>query len=98
MILFLAGSDPQIPYFLGNGAYIPTTIIHAVPSIANTTAIPERAIIKDATQWTNDDKRPINIDTKARFLLSMSLPNDVFHYFFPSKVCLGYLEHSLCPI
>ena len=30
-------------------------------------------------QWTDEDKRLVNIDTKAKSLISMSLPDDVFH-------------------
>ena len=63
-----------------NGPYVPTTIIHTVPVIATTTAIAERIIVKEVTQWTDDDKKLVNIDTKARSLLSMSFPDDVFHY------------------
>ena len=32
------------------------------------------------TQWTDKEKRLVNIDTKARSLLSMSLPDNVFHF------------------
>ena len=32
MELFLAGSDPQIPYFLENGPYVPSTLVHSVPA------------------------------------------------------------------
>ena len=46
MTLFLAGSDSQIPYFMENGPYIPTILIHVVYAIANTPAIPESAIVK----------------------------------------------------
>ena len=49
MTLFLAGSNPQIPYFMKNGPYIPTTIIHVVPATANTHAIAKRTIVKDVT-------------------------------------------------
>ena len=78
-MLFLAGSDPQIPYFMENGPYTPTTIIHAVPNTTNIVAIPERTIVKDITQQIDDDKKLINIDAKARSLISMSLIDDVFH-------------------
>ena len=37
---------PQIPYFMENGPYIPTTLVVAVPATTTTTAIPERTIIK----------------------------------------------------
>ena len=79
MKLFLSGSDPQIPYFMENGPHIPTTLVVAVPATATTLAIPERTIIKIVTQWTDEDKRLVNIDTKARSLLSMCMSDDVFH-------------------
>ena len=53
MELFLSGSDPQIPYFMENGPYIPTTLVVAVPATATTAAIPERIIVKNVTQWTD---------------------------------------------
>ena len=62
-----------------NGPYIPTTLVVAVPATATTGAIPERTIVKNVTQWTDEDKRLVNIDTKARSLLSMSMSDDVFH-------------------
>jgi hypothetical protein len=79
MELFLAGSDPQIPYFLENGPFVPTTLVHSVPATATAAEIPERSIVKEVHQWTDEDKRLVNIDTKARSLISMSLPDDVFH-------------------
>ena len=79
MEFFLSRSDPQIPYFLENGRHVSTTLVVAVPSTATTLAIPERTIIKNVTQWTDEDKRLVNIDTKARSLLSMSMSDDVFH-------------------
>ena len=78
MKLFLSSSDPQIPYFMENRPYIPTTLV--VDSIFfYLAAIPERTIIKNVTQWTDEDKRLVNIDTKTRSLLSMSMSDDVFH-------------------
>ena len=79
MELFLSGSDPQIPHFMEHGPCIPTTLVVAVPATATTAAIPKRTIVKNVTQWTEDDKRLVNIDTKARSLLSMSMSDDVFH-------------------
>ncbi|KAJ9542212.1 hypothetical protein OSB04_028718 [Centaurea solstitialis] len=31
------------------------------------------------TDWNDEDRRLVNIDTKARSLIAMSLPDDVFH-------------------
>ena len=79
MELFLAGSDPQIPYFLENGPYVPFTLVHAVPATATSAEILEQTIVKEVYQWTDEDKLLVNIDTKARSLIFMSLPDDVFH-------------------
>ena len=68
MMLFLAGFDPQIPYFMENGPYTPTTLIHVVPTTANTSAILEKTIVKDITQWTDDDRTLVNIDTNPDLL------------------------------
>ena len=105
MELFLSGSDPQIPHFMEHGPYIPTTLVGAVPDTATTAAIPERTIVKNVTRWTEDDKRLVNIDTKARSLLSMSMSDDVFHSIchlrHPKKYGIPYvfnmkeLTHSL---
>ena len=53
----------QIPNFIENGPYIPTTLVMAIP---DTAAILERTIVNNVTQWTDEDKRLVNIDTKAR--------------------------------
>ncbi|KAJ9562642.1 hypothetical protein OSB04_007802 [Centaurea solstitialis] len=77
--LFLSGSDPQIPYFLENGPHVPTQTVHAIPAAGNQPALPERELVKPVTDWNDEDRRLVNIDTKARSLIAMSLPDDVFH-------------------
>ena len=62
-----------------NGPHSPTTLVVAVPATTTTLAILERSIVKNVTQWTDEDKRLVNIDTKARSLLFMSMSDDVFH-------------------
>ncbi|KAJ9561374.1 hypothetical protein OSB04_006534 [Centaurea solstitialis] len=42
-------------------------------------AAPERTFVKQVSNWTDEDKRPVNVDTKARSLIAMSLPDEVFH-------------------
>ncbi|KAJ9536147.1 hypothetical protein OSB04_un000680 [Centaurea solstitialis] len=80
MELFLSGSDPQIPHFLENGPHVPTQTVHAVPATGDQPAIPARELVKPVTDWNDEDRRLVNIDTKARSLIAMSLPDDVFHY------------------
>ncbi|KAJ9558388.1 LOW QUALITY PROTEIN: hypothetical protein OSB04_013002 [Centaurea solstitialis] len=79
MELFLSGSDPQIPYFLENGPHVPTQPVHAVPPAGDQPGIPARELVKPVTDWNDEDRRLVNIDTKARSLIAMSLPDDVFH-------------------
>ncbi|KAJ9552774.1 hypothetical protein OSB04_016819 [Centaurea solstitialis] len=79
MELFLSGSDPQIPYFLENGPHVPTQTVHAIPAAGNQPAVPEKELVKPVTDWNDEDRRLVNIDTKARSLIAMSLPDDVFH-------------------
>ncbi|KAJ9539482.1 LOW QUALITY PROTEIN: hypothetical protein OSB04_032215 [Centaurea solstitialis] len=79
MELFLSGSDPQIPYFLENGPHVPTQTVHPIPAAGGQPALPERELVKPVTDWNDEDRRLVNIDTKARSLIAMSLPDDVFH-------------------
>ncbi|KAJ9536069.1 hypothetical protein OSB04_un000772 [Centaurea solstitialis] len=79
MELFLSGSDPQIPYFLENGPHVSTQTVHAVPAAGDQPPIPARELVKPVTDWNDEDGRLVNIDTKARSLIAMSLPDDVFH-------------------
>ncbi|KAJ9547221.1 hypothetical protein OSB04_019764 [Centaurea solstitialis] len=79
MELFLSGSDPQIPYFLENGPHVPTQTVHAVPTAGDQPPIPARELVKLVTDWNDEDRRLVNIDTKARSLIAMSLPDDGFH-------------------
>ncbi|KAJ9560830.1 hypothetical protein OSB04_005990 [Centaurea solstitialis] len=76
---FDTGSDPQIPYFLENGPHVPTQPIHAIPAAGDQPAIPARELVKPVTDWNDEDRRLVNIDNKARSLIAMSLPDDVFH-------------------
>ncbi|KAJ9539258.1 hypothetical protein OSB04_031991 [Centaurea solstitialis] len=79
MELFVSGSDPQIPYFLEHGPYVPTSIVPAVAATSTTPAAPERTFLKQVSNLTDEDKRLVNVDTKARSLIAMSLPDEVFH-------------------
>ncbi|KAJ9541174.1 hypothetical protein OSB04_027680 [Centaurea solstitialis] len=45
----------------------------------NQPALPERELVEPVTDWNDEDRRLVNIDTKARSLIAMSLPDDVFH-------------------
>ncbi|KAJ9544166.1 hypothetical protein OSB04_023873 [Centaurea solstitialis] len=69
----------QIPYFLENGPHVPTQPVHVVPAAGDQLPIPTRELVKPVTDWNDEDRRLVNIDTKARSLIAMSLPDDVFH-------------------
>ncbi|KAJ9567001.1 hypothetical protein OSB04_002967 [Centaurea solstitialis] len=77
--LFLSGADPQIPYFLEHGPYVPTQTVLGVPATDNEPVIPPREMEKRIPNWLDEDRRLVSINTKARSLISMSLPDDVFH-------------------
>ena len=79
MVLFLEGVDPTMPYYMENGPYVPSTIDPAVPAAEGRAAIPERLIPKEIHMWTDEDKKKVAIDTKARSILSMALPDEVYH-------------------
>ncbi|KAJ9544417.1 hypothetical protein OSB04_024124 [Centaurea solstitialis] len=50
------------------------------PAAGDQPPIPARELVKPVTDWNDEDRRLVNIDTKARSLIAMSLPDDVFHY------------------
>ncbi|KAJ9552681.1 hypothetical protein OSB04_016726 [Centaurea solstitialis] len=80
MELFLSGADPQIPNFLERGPYVPTQTVHVVHAADGQPGIPARELEKPVTGLNYEDRCLVSIDTKARSLISMSLPNDVFHF------------------
>ncbi|KAJ9545567.1 hypothetical protein OSB04_025274 [Centaurea solstitialis] len=61
-------------FLSGSGKW--TTCAH---TNRNQPALPERELVKPVTDWNDEDGRLVNIDTKARSLIAMSLPDDVFH-------------------
>ncbi|KAI3697975.1 hypothetical protein L6452_31082 [Arctium lappa] len=79
MMLFLEGVDPTIPEYIENGPYEPVRIIAAVPATATTEAVPERYVVKEIRQWSDEDKKKIGIDARAKTIISMALPDEVFH-------------------
>ncbi|KAJ9544604.1 LOW QUALITY PROTEIN: hypothetical protein OSB04_024311 [Centaurea solstitialis] len=95
MELFLSGSDPQIPYFIEHGPYVPTSIIPSVAATTTSPAVPERTFIKQVSNWTDEDKRLVNVDTKARSLIAMSLPDEVFHSISKLKIAKEICD-TLC--
>ncbi|KAJ9557485.1 hypothetical protein OSB04_012099 [Centaurea solstitialis] len=95
MELFLSSSDPQIPYFKEHGPYVSTSIIPSVVATTTSPAVPERTFIKQVSNWTDEDKRLVNVDTKARSLIVMSLLDEVFHSISKLKTAKE-IRHTLC--
>ncbi|KAI3668177.1 hypothetical protein L6452_43254 [Arctium lappa] len=79
MMLFLEGADPTIPEYIENGPYEPVRIITAVPATATTEVVTERYVIKEIRQWSDEDKKKVGIDARAKTIISMALPDEVFH-------------------
>ncbi|KAI3718217.1 hypothetical protein L6452_19079 [Arctium lappa] len=79
MTLFLEGADPTIPEYIENGPYEPVRIIAIVPATATTEAVPERYVVKEIRHWSDEDKKKVGIDARAKTIISMALPDEVFH-------------------
>ncbi|KAI3692485.1 hypothetical protein L6452_32301 [Arctium lappa] len=79
MMLFLKGADPTIPEYIENGPYEPVRIIVAIPATATTKVVPERYVVKEIRQWSDEDKKKVGIDVRAKTIISMDLPDKVFH-------------------
>ncbi|KAI3672839.1 hypothetical protein L6452_38939 [Arctium lappa] len=79
MILFLEGVYPTIPEYVANGPYVPFIIITAVPATSSTEAVPEREVVKEIRQWSDEDKKKVGLDDKSKTIISMALLVEVFH-------------------
>ena len=80
MLLFLESADSYIPEIIRNGPHIPLTLLTTTPTVPPVTvAEPPRTIVKPQDQWTEEDKKLVNLDIKARSLIVMSLPNEVYY-------------------
>ncbi|KAJ9561689.1 hypothetical protein OSB04_006849 [Centaurea solstitialis] len=94
MELFLAGSIPQIPYFIEHGPHVPTSKIPSVAATDNTPAVQKRSFVKLVANWSDEDRRLVNIDTKARSLIAMSLPDEVIHSISKIKFAKEILQYE----
>ncbi|KAJ9550966.1 hypothetical protein OSB04_015011 [Centaurea solstitialis] len=63
--------------YFDTGPHVPTQPVLAVPPAGDQPGIPARELVKPVTDWNDEDRRLVNIDTKARSLIAMSLPDDV---------------------
>ncbi|KAJ9547444.1 hypothetical protein OSB04_019987 [Centaurea solstitialis] len=75
------GRDPQLRLLLGNSHNFRVLVLLEEHSLVDHWWTNSRAIqlVKPVTDWNDEDRRLVNIDTKARSLIAMSLPDDVFH-------------------
>ncbi|KAI3746513.1 hypothetical protein L6452_08947 [Arctium lappa] len=72
-------ADPTIHDYIENGPYEPVRIIAAVPATATTEVVPERYVVKEIRHWSDEDKKKVGIDARAKTIISMALPDEVFH-------------------
>ena len=80
MLLFLESANSYIPKIIRNGPHIPLTPLTTTPIVPPATVVePPRTMVKAQDQWTEEDKKLVNLDIKARSLIVMSLPNEVYH-------------------
>nr|XP_043615903.1 uncharacterized protein LOC122587802 [Erigeron canadensis] len=82
MSLFLESIDNNMPDILVDGPYVPTStfVIDAVvregqPTIPATV----KSIVKDKTDWGDEDRRLANLDVKARNFIVQAVPKDIYH-------------------
>ncbi|KAI3667080.1 hypothetical protein L6452_42124 [Arctium lappa] len=78
MVHFLEGVDPGLVEFLHNPPYIPMTTVPHVPATANTPEVPEYQHPKPIIEWTEKEKALHELAKKAKRLLIMAIPNDIF--------------------
>ena len=76
MMLFLESLDVQLPEIVIDGPFVPKSII-PVAGGPDDTPLEVRTIEKPKAQWSDEDKRLVALDSKARNNLAISLPDDV---------------------
>ncbi|KAI3757372.1 hypothetical protein L6452_04909 [Arctium lappa] len=84
--------------YITNGPYEPVQIIDVVPATATTPFVPELYVVKELRRWSDKDKKKVGIDARAKTIILMALPNEVFHsimYLKTSKemwetICVQY--------
>ena len=77
MMLHFEAIDSLIPDIVLNGLFVPSTSID-VPA-SGTTPATTRDVVKAPTLWSDEDKRKIGSDAKARTQIAISLPNSVYN-------------------
>src|SRR3990170_4063434 len=82
MSLFLESIDHNMPDILADGPHVPTStlVIDAIVSDGQPTIPAEvRTIVKDKSDWCDEDRRLANLDVKARNFIVQAVPRDIYH-------------------
>ena len=80
MINFLNGHDRALFQSIVSGPHIPIVEIAAVPGTNETPEIPASFALKSENLWSTEDKKKVETEERAKSLLIMALPNDMFSY------------------
>ncbi|XP_024974776.1 uncharacterized protein LOC112512877 [Cynara cardunculus var. scolymus] len=78
MINFYEGLDLECYESILNGPYVPITLIPRNPAAGDTVEVPARHVPKLRIDWDDEDRRLVEVDQKAKRLLIMALPNEIF--------------------
>ena len=78
MVNFLEGMDKNLLISVMEGPYIPQTLVPRVIGTSTTVEIPAYYMPKDEKNWDEDDIERVETDKKAKRLIIMALPNEIF--------------------
>ena len=79
MEAFLIGLDSSLLETIQEGPHVPMVLILTTSTSDGTSPTPERYMKKDRDLWSEEDKKKVALDGKARSILIMSLPDDIYH-------------------
>ena len=79
MEAFLIGLDSSLLETIQDGPHVPMVLIPTTSASEGIPATPERYMKKDKDLWSEEDKKKVALDGKARSILIMSLPDDIYH-------------------
>ena len=79
MEAFLIGLDSSLLETIQDGPHVPMVLIPTTSTSEGTPSTPERYMKKDKDLWSEEDKKKVALDGKARSILIMSLPDDIYH-------------------
>ena len=79
MEVFLNGVDSALIDTIKEGPFIPKLLVPTSPATETTPAIAERYRPKEKEFWSEEDKKQVDVDGKARSIVTMALPDDIYH-------------------